>query len=445
MWNFLSYILISMLMFFAVYRFTRLFFDTRKSSNIFFVISHFSYVLVLLWNWDLIFSNFPPEISFENPNVGTLYYGVIQFLKFTLPTFLITLNYESSKIKRLAVANFSTILLEIFIGFSSNIFMIFFPVWGGAWISFFSVNLLHSLLWFHILLTIIQRFTDKKAAVLVPHAFWYLVLFFSLSTFLSFMLGNLFAHSLNMLFLGWMIVALIGGILLFVLYNLLGKSQKNAIKAATYELERENYRVQLQLMQQSAERTKAIRHDMKLHLSAIAGYTAENQAATEYINNLLGEICKQEIYSESGNIAFDSVINFKLNTAEISEFNPQIRLLIPPTISMEVADIVTILGNLLDNALTATAATAEKSLILDIELSRGALFIKVENSFCGEIKYSLGKNGDSRYIVSKKGGGNHGFGLKNVRRCVEKYDGELEILVDGGVFSVVVVVYVGEK
>ncbi|MCL2014613.1 MAG: hypothetical protein FWG68_00015, partial [Defluviitaleaceae bacterium] len=270
MWNILSQILISVLMFFAVYRFTRLFFDTKKSSHIFFIISHFSYVLVLLWNWNLIFPSFPPQISFENPNVVTLYFGMTQYLMFTLPTFLITLNYESTKIKRLAVASFSSILLEIFIGFSSNVFMIFFPMWGGAWISWGAVNLLHSLLWFHILLTIIKRFTDKKTAVLVPHAFWYLVLFFSLSTFISFMLRILFAESLNMLFLGWMIVALMGGILLFVLYNLLGKSQENAIKAATYEMEREHYSEQLQLMQQSAEQVKAIRHDMKLHLSAIA-------------------------------------------------------------------------------------------------------------------------------------------------------------------------------
>jgi len=77
---------------------------------------------------------------------------------------------------------------------------------------------------------------------------------------------------------------------------------------------------------------------------------------------------------------------------------------------------------------------------LDIELSKGTLFIKVTNSFDGEIKYAMGKNGDPSRIISQKKGG--GFGLKNIRGCVEKYDGVMKITHGDGVFSVVVMVYV---
>ncbi|MCL1996281.1 MAG: ATP-binding protein [Defluviitaleaceae bacterium] len=240
------------------------------------------------------------------------------------------------------------------------------------------------------------------------------------------------------------IVAFIGNIAIFFLYTEINKSHKNAIKAATYEMEREHYSEQLQLMQQSAEQIKAIRHDMKLHLSTIASYNANNnaQAATDYINKLLGEISKSEVYSETGNITFDSIINFKLNNAKIDNLKPQIHSIIPDAINIEVADIVTILGNLLDNALEAVANEKDKMLKLDVELSKETLFIKVENTFGGELKYAVGKDGDTNHIATQKSGSEHGYGLKNVRRTVEKYNGCMDITHENGVFSVTVMLYV---
>ena len=119
--------------------------------------------------------------------------------------------------------------------------------------------------------------------------------------------------------------------------------------------EKQYYLSQIGIMQESAELIRTIRHDMKLHLTALKDFTEGNNGASDYLNRLLGDISASEVFSNSGNIAFDSIINFKLNQAKNDNVKLDINLLIPPTPNMEVSDIVTILGNLFDNALDAVA------------------------------------------------------------------------------------------
>jgi len=206
--------------------------------------------------------------------------------------------------------------------------------------------------------------------------------------------------------------------------------------------EKEYYLSQYNLMQESVEQVKAIRHDMKLHLTAIREYAIDNKKATDYLSGLLEDISKSEIYSDTGNLAFDSVINFKLNQAKANNVKLDIRLFIPPVLNIDVANIVTILGNLLDNALDAVARVENKMIKLDIEFSRESLFIQIDNTFDGVVTYESGKGGDKHHILTRKDGGMHGHGLKNVRRAVEKYNGQVDVSYEGNIFSVTVFFYV---
>jgi sensor histidine kinase regulating citrate/malate metabolism len=227
-------------------------------------------------------------------------------------------------------------------------------------------------------------------------------------------------------------------VLVFSLRDTVSDAHEDKLKFALQAQEKEYYFAQCRLMQESVEHIKSIRHDMKLHLSTAKNFAEKNepQAAAEYLNFLLGDIKKSETYSETGNIAVDSIINFKLNSIHIDDL--ELRLLIPPSVNIEVADIITILGNLLDNALEATAKAAKKKLKLDVEYSKECLFIQIENTFDGKIKYANGN------IVTTKIGNNNGYGLKNIRRSLEKYNGHMEITHEGGIFSVTAMLYAKE-
>ena len=91
-------------------------------------------------------------------------------------------------------------------------------------------------------------------------------------------------------------------------------------------------------------------------------------------------------------------------------------------------------------ALTAIAFSPEKELSLDIAFSRQTLFIHVKNTFDGIVNYNSEKR-----IASRKTGGDHGQGLKNIRRAAEKYNGHIDITHDAGTFSVTIVLYVNAQ
>jgi len=232
-------------------------------------------------------------------------------------------------------------------------------------------------------------------------------------------------------------------VLFFFLFDTLTKRHEDNIKSALNAQEREYYFTQCQLMQESVDNIKSIRHDMKLHLATTKDFISSDKTgeATTYLNSLLGYIEEGSVYSNTHNTAFDSVINFKLNNAKQENIKLDIRLSIPPALNIEVADIVTIIGNLLDNALDAVSKVEDKKIKLDIEYSRESLFIQIENTFDGVVVY----DSDQKNISTRKIGGEHGHGLKNIRKSVEKYNGHMDVTHDGNIFSVTVLLYEAVK
>jgi len=202
--------------------------------------------------------------------------------------------------------------------------------------------------------------------------------------------------------------------------------------------EKDYYFAQCQLMQESATQVRAVQHDMKNHLATIDTYTKSGnyEGVKSYLDSLMDGIEKSELYSDTGNIAFDSVINYKLRNAKSDNIQLTLSIAVSPELNVDVVDVVTVLGNMLDNALDAVAKVDEKMIKLDIEFVKGGLFIKVDNSFNGEVKYLNENDGEERKIASLKDGEEHGYGLKNIMQSVEKYNGHMEISHTSNIFSV---------
>lgn len=99
-------------------------------------------------------------------------------------------------------------------------------------------------------------------------------------------------------------------------------------------------------------------------------------------------------------------------------------------------DIIIIMGNIIDNAIEASKKV--ESGYLDIKIfgtQKGHfLMIRVENKFNGIVK----KQGDS-FRTTKENENKHGIGLKNVKDCIKKYDGILQIDTENNVFTVSII------
>jgi hypothetical protein len=180
---------------------------------------------------------------------------------------------------------------------------------------------------------------------------------------------------------------------------------------------------------------RTIRHDMKHHIREINDLLIKNkiEEAKDYLYQINDEIINaQNIYS-TGNAAFDGILNFYAEKYMNKSLKLEVTVAIPENLEINIYDVNIILGNLLDNALEN--AINNSNVNLDIKYNAGVLHMSMSNLYSGSVNKIDGR------IVSKKGE-NHGYGLDNVKRIVDKYDGSMVVECENGKFEVDVVVYI---
>jgi len=410
----------------AIERIMGVFFEKRRTPFVVPVLSYLLFFVVtggafLLWNIPII--SVPVNIT---------------------AIFVITLNYESSLKKKLAATIGSYTLFifaDIVAGLSSGFYQID-PLDVLGFENTFGFIITGTMS--YMLALLLRKFKNIRKNTIDSSMFLviYSAIIFSTLILLLFISTYL---PMNMSIVATIIILGIN-VFIFYLHDNLSVMHEDKLKSALHAQEKEYYFTQCQLMQESVEQMKLYRHDVKFHLATLNDFAIKDNADSviKYLNSLLDNIGKKEVYSDTGNIAFDSIINFKLKTAAEDNIKVDINVLIPPILNIEVADIVTILGNLLDNAIDGVAKIKDKTIKLNIEAGKGNLFIKTDNTFDGLVKYAKGKDGTAEAITTRKSGDNHGYGLKNIRKAVEKYNGRVDISYEDNVFSVAILLYVDE-
>lgn len=143
-----------------------------------------------------------------------------------------------------------------------------------------------------------------------------------------------------------------------------------------------------------------------------------NQFSTSYFDN--------EEFVCSGNTEIDSILNFKLSEAKRIGAEINVSVVIPKVIPIRPGDIVSILGNLLDNAIEALCDVENKYLGVELRSEKGMLYIKIVNNYKGTLKkHQL--YGITFYQTAKGDPGMHSIGLASVRRAVDGYNGIITI------------------
>lgn len=100
---------------------------------------------------------------------------------------------------------------------------------------------------------------------------------------------------------------------------------------------------------------------------------------------------------------------------------------------MEVMDIFSLFGNILDNAIECEAKLPPEArfIHLSIRAVNQLLFIHVENHFEGTLELVNGIP-----LTTKDDKDYHGYGMLSIRRIVEKYGGNFEIAAEDQLFQI---------
>lgn len=191
------------------------------------------------------------------------------------------------------------------------------------------------------------------------------------------------------------------------------------------KLDKEQLQFQLRETQQSQEeyqRLQSLRHDLKnKHLTLLALLEENPDEAREYLHSLTDSISgKQTFYSKNPTINF--LLNQKLHDVE-DEIELEIDCFVPQELSIQPDILAVILGNCLDNSISACLRLTDKSertLALNIRYFQQNLFISINNTF------------NEQEQETRKTRQRDGWGLRNVDALVQEYQGTIKRFKENG-------------
>ena len=227
----------------------------------------------------------------------------------------------------------------------------------------------------------------------------------------------------------------------FHLYDSLTKSYVQQSKLSILETENALYSKQCEIMQSSTEELQGFRHDMNNQFIALSQLIKSEQYgdAERQLSHLTLLTKSKIIYSTSGNVIIDGLINYKLQNALNDRIKVKTEIAVPNRINIETTDLVAILGNLIDNALNALADVPEdrRSLTIKVVFSQGRLIVRTSNPYTGDILCT-----DGKIVSDKQNSKQHGYGLNNIAKSVNKYKGYMDIDYSSNTFTVDIIMYI---
>jgi sensor histidine kinase regulating citrate/malate metabolism len=199
----------------------------------------------------------------------------------------------------------------------------------------------------------------------------------------------------------------------------------------------QQYKLQIKYfedIEKCRDNIRAIKHDIGNHLFCIQHFLENGhlEEARNYLNNIDEKIVSNDMFSNSGNLVIDALLNSKYELFVQEGIEIEKTIIVPQKLKIDNLDLCVVLSNVIDNAIEACKKikSGKKSIWLSVDYKKELLFINIINTYEQEIKQI-----NNRFITTKKDKENHGIGLQNVKSTVAKYNGYIKFDIKDGLFE----------
>ncbi len=179
-------------------------------------------------------------------------------------------------------------------------------------------------------------------------------------------------------------------------------------------------------------------HDMKHQIAALAQTDSSSAQKESFVRDVQNMIEVYDSGAGTGNEALDTILMEKSLYCRLHDIEwtcvADGRLLS----FMDVVDLYTIMGNVLDNAVEGVEKCAPETWkTIAVRIWKRDLFalIQVENAYAEKIEF---ENGLPK--TSKEDKGSHGFGVRSIKAMAEKYGGSIHVKADDGIFTMTILI-----
>lgn len=264
----------------------------------------------------------------------------------------------------------------------------------------------------------------KLGAGYLPFSSWFLLFFIAMfSIFIMVLMVNqaIKRNELSM----WVLVLCLGlwacDVAVVFLWNRLEKEGEIAVENKLLRQEIQSNLEKASALEQAYRRQRQQTHDFNNHMKAVQGLLTMGKVeeALQYVRQWTKEEAPGQMAIESGNPLVDTVLTQKYLQAKEKGVHMMVLLEEVVTLPVSNAEFITVLTNLLDNAVRAAAECAqEKEVRVKLKhLADGGCLLSVRNT-SNPVVIEQGN-----IQTTKQDAHEHGFGIANVKRVVEKYGG----------------------
>lgn len=197
------------------------------------------------------------------------------------------------------------------------------------------------------------------------------------------------------------------------------------------------YEREIALQNEKMETLRSFKHDIKHHLFEISALASSGRTELieRYVSNMNYNLNESIMLVDSGNVGLDSVLNYMLQRAEDKNIHINIKITVPENLELSAYDMNIIFGNIIENALEAQKDVKHPKIDLIIRYSVGSLIIELSNTYTHKVKFKGGIP-----VTTKQSLAGHGYGIRNVKKVLDKYTSTLEFESSEDVFIVKILI-----
>ncbi len=290
-----------------------------------------------------------------------------------------------------------------------------------------------------------QTYQSKEAALLFVPGLMGLVFTMMLRCILFYYKKEMFSlirtyPELNFMIPGMSLLCIASILMSVRMLEKLAREHEKRRQAELYQSRVEGLEAHVQDMEGVYAKLRGMKHDMKNYVAdiyallaqVVAGDQTAKQEALHYVDSIQASLDGLDMRPQTFHPVTDVIVSRYARLAEQKQTAFSSDFLFPKNLGVDVFDISVILNNGLDNALEACAREQEPYIALSARQQGNMFLITIENRFTGRLKWAGG------LPVSQKSGSGHGYGLANIRSCVEKYYGRIETKIKGESFVLTV-------
>ena len=212
-------------------------------------------------------------------------------------------------------------------------------------------------------------------------------------------------------------------ILVFYLVNDIMEREVKMHENKVFQIQAKN---QLEMYRSISENLKRKTHEYKNQISCIESLLNKKNYSKleEYVKKIYGSLNNEPDAINTNNVIVNAILNTKYQEAEAKGIVFVFRVNDLSGLKMKDEDVVTILANLLNNAIEACETCEDKKVIkFKFFKEDDKIIIAVKNTFNYDVIYENGEIKSTKTSSLDE----HGVGIKNVLKSIEKYGGSYVI------------------